>query len=206
MPRARDLTNQRFAKLVAEKRSHKDAFGAWMWLCHCDCGQTTTIRAAQLSSGHVRSCGCGVREAAAQPRTHGQTGTPLYLRWRSMLDRIDNKNGSNFHNYGGRGIRICDRWRSFEAFSADVGSTFERSLELDRIDVNGHYEPGNCRWATEQVQQRNKRTNHNLTFAGRTQTVQDWAEERGVKANTIITRLRRGWSASRALSQRIANA
>jgi hypothetical protein len=121
-----------------------------------------------------------------------------------MKARCGNEKGSEFHNYGGRGITVCPRWlHSFENFAADMVAEFSEDLELDRVDVNGNYEPGNCRWATRKVQQRNKRDNHFVTIGAKTQTVQDWAEQLGIKPNTIVTRLRRGWDVADAL--KVAN-
>lgn len=118
-----------------------------------------------------------------------------------MLDRTSNPNHESFHNYGGRGIAVCEEWKSFENFFVDMGASFRPDLELDREDTNGNYEPSNCRWITPKENQRNKRTNHLVTWSGETQTVQDWAERLGIKPNTIITRLRRGWSVDRALER-----
>ena len=201
VPKKLELSGMRFGKLLIAAASGRDRHGAYMWECLCDCGQTTIARGSQIASGATRSCGCGIAEAAArQETTHGQSGTPLYRRWRAMLDRATNPKHQDYRNYGGRGICVCEAWRSFEAFAADMGSTFDESLELDRIEVDGNYESNNCRWVTRLRQQRNKRTNHNLTYSSRTQTVQEWGEELGLKPNTIITRLRRGWSVERALS------
>jgi hypothetical protein len=118
-----------------------------------------------------------------------------------MLARTSQPTHRQWHNYGGRGITVCDRWLDFEAFAEDMGPTFDTSLELDRIDVNGPYSPGNCRWASRIDQQRNRRNNHRVTWQGRTLTVQDWSEMLGLKPNTIITRLRRGWPVDRAMSK-----
>lgn len=200
MPAKLELAGRRFGKLVVSAEAGRDKHGATMWLCRCECGNEPTVRGAGLAAGTTRSCGCGVVEAASKPRTHGATGTPLYLRWRAMLERTGNPKNDEYANYGGRGIAVCARWReSFENFRDDMGPGFATSLELDREDVNGNYEPGNCRWATREVQQRNRRNNHRVTLGDRTQTVQEWGEELGIKPNTIITRLRRGWPAARAL-------
>ncbi|NUP53400.1 MAG: hypothetical protein HOW97_39675 [Catenulispora sp.] len=117
-----------------------------------------------------------------------------------MLSRTGNPKNSEYHNYGGRGITVCDQWRSYENFAADMGQTFSPELELDRTDVDGPYSPENCRWATRAEQQRNKRTNHAITWRGRTLVVTDWAELLGLKPNTVVHRLRRGWTVDRALT------
>jgi hypothetical protein len=121
-----------------------------------------------------------------------------------MKARCSNPNGQEFHNYGGRGIAVCDRWQnSFESFFADMSEGFFEGAEIDRKDTNGNYEPGNCRWVTDKEQQRNKRTNHLLTIGEETMTLIEWEEKTGIKANTILIRIRRGWPKSRLLE--IAN-
>lgn len=152
--------------------------------------------------GKTRSCGClKVDEAARRQTTHGQTGSALYRRWRAMINRVTNVNFSDYANYGGRGIEVCARWLDFANFAMDMGPTFEPHLELDRRDNDGNYEPGNCRWADRRTQQRNRRTNHIVTHNGESLTVQEWGERLDIKPNTIVTRLRRGWSVDRALSR-----
>jgi len=183
----------------------KDAHGAVMWRCRCGCGRETIVRGASLVSGATRSCGCGVQKAAVVfNTTHGKSGTPLYARWRSMLSRCNNKKNSEYHNYGGRGITVCDRWRRFENFDADMGGTFHESLEIERRDTNGNYEPSNCLWVAHAVQQRNKRCNRMLTCRGERRSLVEWSDITGIKANTILTRIRRGWSVCKALE--VANA
>ncbi|WP_435109800.1 hypothetical protein [Nocardiopsis synnemataformans] len=118
-----------------------------------------------------------------------------------MVNRVTLENGPEYHNYGGRGIRVCERWESFGSFEEDMGPTFSPELQLDRIDVNGDYSPQNCRWATPKEQQRNKRTNHVVEWSGLSMTVQDWAELLSLKPNTVVHRLRRGWSVKRALTK-----
>lgn len=205
MPKKLELAGKRFGRLLVIEESSKDAHGAYMWSCRCDCGVTTSVRGSHLKSGVTRSCGCGAREALqASLVTHGMTDTPLYQRWRSMINRVSLPANKHYRNYGGRGIKACNRWLSFENFAEDMGSTFVPDLELDRVDVNGDYSPGNCRWATRVEQQRNRRNNHLVTFGRKTCTVQEWGELLEVKPNTIITRLRRGWSVERALSKGIA--
>lgn len=128
------------------------------------------------------------------------TGTPLYSRWRAMLGRTCNPNNTEYGNYGGRGITVCERWQSFQRFAEDMECDFSVDLELDRIDVNGPYAPQNCRWATRVQQQRNRRNNHLIIWRGTTATSQEWAEKLGLRPNTLIYRLRHGWSVDRALT------
>ena len=204
MPNKLNIVGRRFGKLLVISEDGRDRHGATMWHCQCDCGVTTRVRGPSLIAGTTRTCGCGVAARAAQPRTHGQSKMPLYLRWRSMLERCRNPKKTEYKNYGGRGIAVCERWRtSFQAFAEDMGSSFSTCLELDRIDNDGDYEPNNCRWTTPKIQNRNRRTNHRLTIGGVTKTIIEWAEHSGVKANTILTRVRRGWPESRFLE--IAN-
>ena len=202
MPAPLALTGQRFGHLTALDRAGKDQFHAWMWRCRCDCGAETVVRGSTLTAGRTSACAsCATRESNT---THGKSDSALYRRWRAMKARCTNPNTKHYPDYGGRGIRVCGRWlHSFENFVADMGSTFEPELWIDRIDVDGNYEPSNCRWATPLAQQRNKRNNHVLSFEGRSMTVTDWADEIGVKPNTLIYRLRRGWTLDRALD--IAN-
>ena len=116
-----------------------------------------------------------------------------------MIARTSNPNSPRWANYGGRGITVCDRWREFANFAADMGPTFSPELSLERIDNDRGYEPDNCRWATPTEQARNKRTNHRLEFDGLDLTLQEWAERFGIKKTTLRSRLRLGWSAERAL-------
>ena len=125
--------------------------------------------------------------------------SPTWLSWRAMVERCTNPGAADYPRYGGRGIRVCDRWRDFTAFLADMGER-PRGTTLDRRDVNGHYERGNCRWATAKEQGRNKRGSLLLTFDGRTQCLSAWAEETGLDRTTLRYRLKKGWPIERALT------
>lgn len=197
MPPALDLSGKTFGKLMALHRDGKDASGAWIWLCRCECARYVHVRGATLNSG--RTTACASCAATLRNTTHGATGTDLYLRWRAMLDRCENRKHRAWPNYGGRGIKVCDEWHQFEVFSSDMGASFDPALELDRIDVNGHYELRNCRWITHAEQQSNRRTNHVVSWRGRTMTVTQWASWLDLKPNTIVCRLRRGWPVEKAL-------
>jgi hypothetical protein len=201
MPRPLELTGQVFGKLLACSRSHKDATGAWVWLCRCECARYVHVRGATLKAGRTSACpSCAAIE---RNTTHGATGTDLYSRWRAMINRCENRNHHAWPHYGGRGITVCKEWHQFEAFARDMGTGFSPLLELDRIDVDGNYEPDNCRWLTHAQQQRNKRTNHLVTFYNRAMTVTEWAELLGINRNTLAYRLLRGWTTERALTYRV---
>lgn len=120
-----------------------------------------------------------------------------------MLQRCGNLKDRAYPLYGGRGIKVCDRWREFTSFYADMGDPAE-GMTLDRKDVNGNYEPGNCRWADHQTQQNNKRSNRYLSFEGETATLTEWARRYGLKMTTVRERLRRGWSIGQALTEKSA--
>lgn len=167
MPAFRDITGQRFGRWTAIKRieSAVSKNRQIMWLFHCDCGTQSIAPAGDKTHGGSKSCGCLKVERSRERRTtHGMAGTPEFVCWRHAKDRCFNKNDKSYANYGGRGITMCERWRnSFENFYADMGPRPGPRYSIDRIDVNGNYEPGNCRWADDFVQARNKRMFRNNT-------------------------------------------
>lgn len=136
--------------------------------------------------------------------TVGSMHTRVYSCWHGIIQRCTNPKASGYRRYGGRGIQVCDRWReSFDNFLADMGDPPTPAHSIDRYpDKDGHYEPGNCRWATPKEQGNNTNANRLLTYDGRTQTLSQWADELGVKQNTLNYRLRRGWTLERAFLQK----
>ena len=178
--------------------------GQRYWRCRCECGVEREIFHGNLVGGKTTSCGCYLREWASESaRTHGKTDTPEYNIWKLMLRRCRAPQAVNYARYGGRGIRVCDRWsgpNGFANFSADVGDRPGPEYSLDRIDNDGDYEPGNVRWSEATVQARNRRSNHPISFDGRTQSLTAWSAERGIGPGTLWFRITHGWSVERALT------
>lgn len=192
----RNLLGQRFGRLLilhaAARVGDRTA-----WICLCDCGVIKIVTTKALRVGSTHSCGCMRMQHGQSART-GKPPSPSYQSWTAMIQRCRNPNAAGYRNYGGRGITICKRWLSFPDFFADMGAR-PKDTELDRINNDGNYEPGNCRWATPAIQGSNRRTNRIFTFEGRTQTLSEWAREIGVNVTTLWDRVKRGMPFEQAI-------
>lgn len=203
---ARNLIGQRFGRLVVIERAPNRAGNSCaIWRCLCDCGNEKLKASHDLKRAHAPSCGCWGRERISEAKgTHRLTETREYVIWAGMKQRCLNANSDAYPYYGGRGIQICDRWvDSFESFLADMGKA-PPGTSIDRIDNDGNYEPGNCRWATAKVQTKNRRVAHYMTARGETHLMAEWAEIVGIRRGTISNRLRCGWSDEDAIFGRSA--
>ena len=204
--RIKDVTGQRFGRLTAiayfgVKPGRR--IGKRAWQCKCDCGREVVVVGESLRSGNTTSCGC----SKGGKVTHGATvrgeWSSEYIAWHSMLKRCRNTTSRRFDRYGGRGIQVCDRWignGGFEAFLSDMGHRPSPSHSLDRIDNDGNYEPGNCRWATLTEQANNRSSTKTVVFNGEAMKIHELASRTGVRRELIWSRLRRGLTVEEAIS------
>lgn len=206
--RAEDLTGQHFGRLIAIKRVGQTKGGNALWLCRCDCGNEKIVAGSNLKNGHTRSCGCLHSEIASVATTkrntkHGLRHEHLYNTWAKMKARCYSRGCKDFVNYGGRGVVVCDEWcNDYVAFRDwALANGYCEDLTIDRIDVNGNYEPNNCRWATRAEQNNNKRNNRLIEFCGEVHNISEWAKIVGVKYDTLWMRINRGWPVERALTK-----
>ena len=190
-----------FGRLTVVSESPRTNEHDRLWRCVCSCGKAVTVRGGNLKNGHTSSCGCFMRERASRiRRTHGRSNSPEWLSWYGAKQRCYSKNNPAYPRYGGRGIAMCERWREdFSAFYSDMGPR-PAGCSLDRIDNDGPYSPENCRWATSRVQSRNTRRNIIATVGGDAMVVTDAARLVGLKRQTVLRRLERGYSLEEALN------
>lgn len=163
-----DLVGEKFGYLTV-LREDASVNGRLSWFCSCVCGKTLSVKSNSLRTGNTKSCGCyRIERVIATSSTHGMSSTKLYEVWCNMKSRCDNTSSDFYYDYGGRGIKYCDRWMYFENFLDDIGERYERGLSLERIDVNGDYSKENCCWIPLKDQAKNRRrpTNNTSGYTG----------------------------------------
>jgi hypothetical protein len=201
---AADMIGQKFGRLTVLCFHSRQGLGkrrSLLWKCRCHCGSYCVVPGRSLRSGHTLSCGCLQAEASKEAVTkHGMTGTAEHKAWLAMKQRCVNSNDAGFHNYGGRGLSVCERWNDFSAFLADMGPRPTHAHSLERIDNNQGYGPDNCMWANKKTQCNNQRRSVRITFNGVTQTLMQWSEATGINYGTLRKRRRHGWTAERMLT------
>jgi hypothetical protein len=187
-----EMVGKTFGRLYVLDDSIRNRTNNIMCKCRCICGKTTIVAASTLRSGKSKSCGCLHNELLSLRKfIHGKSLSPTYRVWASMKGRCYNKKNVRFKDYGGRGIKVCDRWKnSFKNFYKDMGDK-PKNKSIDRINNNGDYSPKNCRWATYKEQSTNKRTNVYIRFNNQNKTVKDWSKFLGINYSTLRNRLYR---------------
>lgn len=199
-----DLTGKIFGRLLVISKTNRKVKGGrfYYWLCRCDCGKEKEILYGSLINGFTKSCGCLNKEIVSKPRKHGFGGYASgrkseYFAWQNMKDRCNNINNPRYKDYGGRGIKVCERWfleNGFINFITDMGMKPSKKHSIERVNNDGNYEPSNCIWATQKIQTHNKRRTVRHTINGETMIQEDWANKLGIKSSYICYHLKRGKS------------
>jgi len=197
----RQLAGQRFGKrlVIQETPRGQRQRGTW-WLVRCDCGREESVSGASLMQGSQACVKCAHK---GFPVRHGHwqggKGTRVHAVWSSMKSRCLNPRSQAYGNYGGRGISVCEKWKNFTGFLADMGECAP-GMTLERKDNNGNYEPSNCYWASRTQQTRNRRCSIHLTFLGRTLHLKEWSDRTGLPYRLLCSRVGRGWSTEKTLT------
>lgn len=187
----KDLVGQRFGRLVVQEFVGRDSQKKLTWSCLCDCGTIKIVRGSSLKDGNTKSCGCLRKELITiHDQANKGAKTKEYSAWISMIQRCNNPKNPDYVHYGGRGIKVCDRWLKFENFYEDMGKRPE-CMTLERKDNDGGYEPGNCRWATREEQNNNTRRNRYKEHEGERRTITQWARHIGISKQALSYRLSR---------------
>jgi len=188
-----DLKNKKFGRLTPVEVVFIDK--KRKWICKCDCGNEVVALAGSLTSGNSKSCGCFHRENLSKRNfKHGGAKTPTYYIWAALKDRCLNKNNKSWKRYGGRGIKVCDKWMEFKGFYEDMGEKPGKEFSIDRKDNDGDYEKSNCRWVTKLTQSNNTSTNKFVIAFGEKKTIAEWTRDKRceVSSQTLGKRLKRG--------------
>lgn len=211
----KNIKGNKYSRLlvISENEVRKD--NKVQWNCVCDCGKKLVVCGKALRTGNTKSCGCLQKEKASVsiknflqnnecPNIiHGMARTRIYNTWKNMNRRCKKKGSAHYKLYGGRGIKVCEEWNSFEKFYEDMKDGYTDDLTIDRIDVNGNYCKENCRWITMKEQSNNRRSNHILEFNGEKLNIEQWAKKLGIPRNRLQNRINRGWNLELALTNKI---
>lgn len=187
------MIGKKFGRLmVLEELPKRTKYGRIVYKCLCECGNICNVIGSRLRNGNTRSCGC----SKGRQIKHGKTHTRMYGVYKRMKNRCYNKNNPKYSDYGARGIVVCDEWLDdfMNFYNWAINNGYRDDLTIDRMDNDGDYEPNNCRWATPKQQANNTRRNIFLTYNGKTQTMQQWAEELNINYSTIRERHRLGYT------------
>lgn len=191
----RDITGERFNNLTALNFEYRDSKHHHYWKFCCDCGNEVVARKSAVTSGNTKQCKkCSEKEKQKRGITHGFCGTRLYREWAGIIQRCENKSSTSYNRYGAIGITVCEEWHKFEPFAEwALENGYSDELSIDRINVNGNYEPSNCRWVGDLEQANNKRTNVYIEVDGEVHTIAEWARIYGMKYRTLYDRIKKGW-------------
>lgn len=202
-----DLTGRKIGRWTVVSRAENDPKGQSRWNCKCDCGTERDVPGVTLRGDRTHSCGCLKTELTiARSTKHGHSSSttisPTYHSWVGMTQRCSNPKHKDYDRYGGRGITVCEKWRTFSGFLEDMGEKPEGS-SIERAENDLNYDKDNCKWATVSEQANNKSNNRVVEFDGESLTVAQWAIKTGINNNTILDRLNRGWDVKNVLTKEV---
>lgn len=209
-----DLTGKFFGEWEVIQRAKKNtSYGNTRWTCFCSCGKAKEVEGSSLVLGKSTNCGCiATKNKSKELTTHGLTGTVEFRIWNSMLSRCYYEGNSSFMFYGGRGIKVCDRWVIGEngkhpliCFIEDMGLRPTSNHSIERENVNGNYEPNNCKWVTPDIQFNNRRSSKFIEIDGKIKTQKQWLDVYNIKKTTYFARLRSGMAPIEALKLPLRN-
>lgn len=190
----KDLINKKFNKLVVLEKYGTNKYNKQLWKCKCDCGKEIIIDTSSLTTGNTKSCGCYKNELIKNLNyKHGKSHTQLYYVWQSMRKRCLNKKNKEYRLYGERGIKVCKEWlNDFQCFYIwAIQNGYKKGLSIDRINVNGNYEPNNCRWTTYKEQANNTRRNKYIEYLGNKITISNACKKIKIPVSTIYSKSKR---------------
>ncbi len=195
----KDLSGLKFGRMTVI-RFNKLRYSRYLWDCRCDCGTEKTVGAEDLKAGKVKSCGCLKSETtASRNTTHGMIGHPLYSTWAGMLQRCRDTNRRDSQYYSLKGVKVCERWASFENFVSDMAPSYSEGLTLHRKISSKGYEPGNVVWADWETQNTESANVRIIVIDGESNSVARWCRKMGIKKHTFYNRVQRGWAEKQAI-------
>lgn len=209
MRKFKDLTGMRFRKLtVLEYTNKRNLNRNILWRCLCDCGNEIYVATSCLNSGHTKSCGCEKNNFVEMGKIGGKFGkhhlsrTRLYKCYNHMINRCHNSSNIQYKDYGGRGITVCEEWKNdfMSFYNWAMSNGYKDDLTIDRIDVNGNYEPNNCRWVNMRKQNNNRRNNHIIIYNGERKTLEEWSRilPINISSTELRYRIMNNWSIEKA--------
>lgn len=196
-----DLTGKKFGKLTVIKKE-KSKNNHTMWLCKCDCGKEKIVGGNELKSGNTKSCGCYNLQKLHERKKHGMCKTRIYKIWCCMKYRCYGKKYKQPEYYKNKNIIVCDQWKKFDNFYEWAKDKYFEGSSIDRIDVNGNYEPSNCRFVDKYTQANNKTNNIIIEYNGEKKTMAEWAKEKNINYFCLRSRYLKGWDIDRMLNER----
>lgn len=198
-----DLTGHKYGKLTVLRIDTDIPGKKKKWLCKCECGNETIVSGSNLRDGHTKSClKCGYESTKKAITKHGQSHTKLFYVWNSMKSRCENQKNKSYKDYGAKGISVCEEWHdSVNFFEWALRNGYKEGLEIDRIDVNGNYEPSNCRWINRLENANNKTNNKYISHNGETKTLAEWSRFYDVNYKNLSRLLIKGYSMNDAIKR-----